>query len=91
VGAWVEIVFFGIRLCDRLIYTSPSLGRMSASAADRVVLSHPNRGMYCQSDALIVPSHRDEAPAPLTWEDRARGLRTCLMIGETASRGNCLT
>ena len=37
-GTCVEIVFAGIRLCDKLVYASPRLGRPSSSAADRVIM-----------------------------------------------------
>jgi hypothetical protein len=37
-----------------------------------------------------VSSHRNEAPAPLTWYDSAGALQTCLMIGETTDGANCL-
>jgi hypothetical protein len=66
------------------IYTSPSLGQMSGSAAPRVfVLSHPNRGTSREGEASIALSHRDEAPAPLTWWGGTNDLRTCLMIVKT--------
>jgi hypothetical protein len=37
-----------------------------------------------------VPSHRDEASAPLTWQDSTNGLRICLMTSETIDGAGCL-
>jgi hypothetical protein len=44
-----------------------------------------------QSESSSVSSHRNEAPAPLTWWDNVGALQTCLMIGETTDGANCLT
>ena len=56
----------------------------------RSVLSHSNRGTSREDEESIVPSHRDEASAPLTWQDSINGWPTCLMISETIDGADCL-
>lgn len=66
--------------------------RDTAAALQRLgVLSHPNRGTSREGEASIALSHRDEAPAPLTWWDGTNDLRTCLMIVETTDGADRLT
>lgn len=73
------------------VYAFPRLARTRASAAMRDVLSHPNRGTSREGEASIALSHRDEAPAPLTWWGGTNDLRTCLMIVKTTDSADRLT
>jgi hypothetical protein len=47
-------------------------------------------GTSRKHEVYTAPSHRNQAPAPLTWSDSANGLRTCLIVGETTDGGDCL-
>lgn len=63
-GAWVEIVFVGIRLCDRLVYASPALG----------VIARFCRESHGMRDAPIVGV--DGNQGVVRWLRRAARMRS---------------